>query len=51
MFMLDQKGKTRPIFDGREINKFIDVPNCKYDTLRDVSLMYEDHMSSVAFDL
>ena len=49
--MHEEPDKIRPIWDGRYINKFINVPNVKYDTLRDVSLMFEDGMKSVAFDL
>lgn len=31
MFMLEQKDKVWPIFDKRELNKFIDVPAVKYN--------------------
>ncbi len=34
----------RPIWDGRFVNKFIHVPGVKYETLRDLSLMYESDM-------
>lgn len=36
--------KYRPIWDGRFINKYINVPGVKYETLRDVGLMYEEGM-------
>jgi hypothetical protein len=51
MFILEQNDKFRPIFDGREINKYINVPNVTYDQLRDVGLMFEDGLTSIAFDL
>lgn len=46
-----ESDKYRPIWDGRFINKFINVPGVKYETLRDVGLMYEEDMQSIAFDL
>ena len=49
--MHEEENKFRPIWDGRFINQFIHVPGVKYETLRDISLMYESDMSSVAFDL
>lgn len=43
--------KYRPIWDGRYLNQYIHVPGVKYETLRDVSLMYEEDMRSISFDL
>ncbi len=42
--MHEEKTKFRPIWDGRYINNFVSVPGVKYETLRDLSLMYEDNM-------
>jgi hypothetical protein len=49
--MHEESNKFRPIWDGRYINSYISVPGVKYETLRDISLMYEPSMQCIAFDL
>ena len=34
--VVDQKGKLRLIWDGREVNKFLHVPDFRYESLRQV---------------
>lgn len=49
--MRQEKEKYRPIFDGRYINKYINCPKLKYETLKDIGLCREAGMKSLAFDL
>ena len=51
MWMRKEPTKYRPIFDGRYLNSYVNVPTMKYEALRDLGLMCEAGMKSVAFDL
>jgi hypothetical protein len=41
MYLKPEPTKWRPIFDGRPLNKHIQIPKLRYETLRDVRLLCE----------
>ena len=49
--MHEEGDKFRPIWDGRYLNEFIKLPNCKYETLRNLQYMVEPGVRAIQFDL